>query len=70
MGRHNTQRSYGHRIIDRGSYFILMWTVDRYIKGSRLRFPADYSREADEAGAVRFAKRWGLKDCRDKPPTG
>lgn len=63
MSRHGSARSYGHRIrcIDPGT-FRLSWTVDRYYPGSRLRFPTGYSRDTDRAGAIRFAKRWGINE--------
>lgn len=61
MGRFSGSGSYGHRIQDLGGgFYRLHWTVDRYYPDSRLRFPRGCSRDADEAGARRFAKRWKL----------
>lgn len=59
MSRHSAQHSYGHRIqrIAANTYAI-RWTVDRYIKGSRLRWPTGYERITDTSGAKRFARRW------------
>ena len=63
MSRHRASGSYGHRIevlsFIHGE-FRLWWTVDRYYPDSRLRFPRNQSRDADEKGARRFAKRWGI----------
>lgn len=60
MSRWNSSGSKGHHIqrIGWGCYR-LFWTVDRYTKNSRLRFPTQYSRDTDVAGAIRYAKRWG-----------
>ena len=63
MTRHHAQRSYNHACeIDRdfGGYW-LMWTVDYYYSGSRLRFPRRFRRDADETGARTFCKRWGIE---------
>lgn len=61
MGRYSPQHSYSHAIdvLPYGGYRLL-WTVDRYYKGSRQRFPTTYRRDTEYDGAVRFAKRWGL----------
>ena len=64
-GRHRQQRSYNHRCQyhsnwDWGDWYEISWTVDRYVSGSRLRFPATYTRDTDEAGARRFCKKWGI----------
>lgn len=58
MSRHSSSSSYGHRI-DRiaPDCYRLSWIVDRYYSGSRLRFPTTKTRDTDEAGAARFAKR-------------
>jgi hypothetical protein len=40
--------------------WMIYWTVDRKVAGSRLRFPTEHSRETDFAGAVRFAKKHDL----------
>lgn len=54
--------SYGHNLTRVGpDHWRLAWTVDRYVKGSRLRFPQTQTRDTDEAGAKRFAKRWGIE---------
>jgi hypothetical protein len=61
MSRHRSSGSRGHHIerLCPGCYR-LSWTVDRYYATSRLRFPTRYSRDTDEAGAVRFAKKWNV----------
>lgn len=68
MSRHNSSGSRGHAIqhIGHGIYR-LYWTVDRYYANSRLRHPRSYSRDTDEAGARRFAKRWDIE--LPDPPT-
>ena len=61
--RHRQQRSFGHEcrpLIRGSSNYKISWAVNRYCKGSRLRFPTKYSRTTDEAGARRFCRRWGL----------
>lgn len=62
MSRHHSQHSYGHSIrkVMHDCYSI-MWTVDAYVQGSRLRHPRGFSRVTDHAGAVRFAKRWDVE---------
>lgn len=61
MGRYSPSHSYSHRIQRlSGDCYRLTWTVDRYYRGSRLRHPRGCHRHTDHAGAVRFAKRWGL----------
>ena len=60
MSRFNSTGSRGHTITRIApDCYRLHWTVDRYTKNSRLRFPTGHSRATDEAGARRFAKRWG-----------
>ena len=62
-GRHRQQRSYNHRCqyhSNWGGWYEISWTVDRYVSGSRLRFPTTYTRDTDEAGARRFCKKWGI----------
>lgn len=61
-GRYSSQGSKYHRIayITKDTYQI-SWVVDRYYSGSRLRFPTLYTRITDEKGAIRFAKKHGLK---------
>jgi hypothetical protein len=62
MSRHNSASSYGHRIKDTGDgYYRLFWTVDFHYPTSRLRHPRAYRRDTDAAGAMRFAKKWGLE---------
>ncbi len=60
MGRYSANPSYGHHIKGARDDWEISWTCDRYYKGSRLRWPKTYRRWTDHAGAVRFAKRWGL----------
>jgi hypothetical protein len=65
MGRHSSAAAYGHAVSDLGGGdYRLHWTVDRYYAGSRLRHPRPCHRDADFAGAVRFAKKHG---CRKMP---
>jgi hypothetical protein len=53
--------SYGHRIqVMGGGDYLLHWVVDYRRKGSRLRYPHSFKSWADERGARRFARRWGL----------
>lgn len=53
--------SYGHNARQVGhDHFRLSWTVDFKYASSRLRHPRTYQRDTDEAGAARFAKRWGI----------
>ena len=62
MSRFNSHGSYGHKITKLGGgFFRLSWVVDRYYSGSRLRWPRGSSRDTDEAGAAKFAKKWNLK---------
>lgn len=62
MGRHSSNPSYGHRIAQLGrDWYRLSWRQDRYYTGSRLRHPRVYSRDADEKGARRFAKKWNIQ---------
>lgn len=53
--------AYGHSIkrIEKDHYR-LSWTIDRKVKGSRLRHPTTTTRNTDAAGALRFAKKWEL----------
>ncbi len=66
MSRNRPSNSYDHRIRRIGSWgdFEISWCVDRYVSGSRMRFPTAYRRLTDEDGAVRFAFKWGV----DMPP--
>lgn len=53
--------SYGHRIVREGrGDFRIYWTIDRKYEGSRLRYPRSHSRDTDEAGARRFAKKHAI----------
>jgi hypothetical protein len=63
VGRITSARSaYGHRIQRIGSdHYRLSWTFDTKIAGSRLRWPRTITRDTDEAGALRFAEKWGRK---------
>jgi hypothetical protein len=62
VSRWNSSGSMHHHIARIGpDHYRLYWTVDRYTKNSRLRLPTRYSRDTDEAGAHRFAKRWDVK---------
>lgn len=60
MSRFHQSSSYSHKIrrLDYECYR-LSWVVDRYYEGSRQRFPTAYTRDTDEGGARRFAKKWG-----------
>lgn len=60
MSRNRSGKAYGHIISARSDYYRLHWTVDFYYAGSRQRHPRRFSRDTDEAGALRFAKRHGL----------
>lgn len=52
--------SYGHHIqcVVPGCYRI-SWVIDN--KYGHIRFPRLFSRNTDERGARRFAKRWGCR---------
>ena len=52
--------SYGHKIVLLGGGYWLWWKSDRFYVSSRLRYPHSYSRETDEKGALRFAKKWKI----------
>ena len=61
MSRHHSASSYGQRIRRHGpGDYTLYWTVDFYYPTSNLRHPRTFRRPTDEAGAKRFAKRWGV----------
>ena len=64
MSRYSSSGSYGHEcnhVHSRWSdYYELIWTVDYYYADSRLRYPRRFVRLAEEDGARRFCKRWGL----------
>jgi Uri superfamily endonuclease len=54
----------------------MSWTVDYYYKNSMLRWPRRFSRDTDDAGAKRFAKKHGIvldagaKDASEAKGTG
>jgi hypothetical protein len=61
MSRFSSSGSYDHAAVQIGfDHYRLHWTVDRYVNGSRLRFPTGYSRDTDLDGAQRFAKKWEI----------
>jgi hypothetical protein len=61
MSRHSSSGSSYHAIQRIGpDHYRLSWTVDRYVRGSRLRFPTTSTRDTDLAGAIRFAKKWEI----------
>ena len=61
MSRHSRQSAYGQRIRRISwDHWRLFWSVDRYISGSRLRFPVEYQRDTGTAGALRFCNRHGI----------
>ena len=62
MGRYRPSSAYGFRI-ERLSYgdYRLHWPSDRYYERSRLRHPTGGTRDTDEAGALRFAKKHGVE---------
>jgi hypothetical protein len=63
MGRYSPSKSSNHHVRRFSwDHYRLSWTVDRYFAGSRLRHPTVYTRDTDEAGARRFAKKHGLPD--------
>lgn len=58
----------GHRIHRVGpDHYRLSWVIDRKYEGSRLRHPTTYRRDTDEAGAQRFAAKWGVAMPEPKP---
>jgi hypothetical protein len=65
MGRiTGPRRSYGHKV-SRVDFWgcdewCISWTVDRKIKGSRLRWPTTFKRLTTYDGARAFARRHGL----------
>ena len=53
--------AYGHDIQwIADDHYRLSWAIDRKYPSSRLRFPTSFSRDTDEKGARRFARKWGL----------
>ena len=63
MARITGSRSaYGHNIRRiSADHYRLSWSFDTKIAGSRLRWPRTITRDTDEAGAQRFAHKWGCK---------
>jgi hypothetical protein len=52
--------AYAHNIRRIGAdHYRLSWSFDTKIAGSRLRWPRTITRDTDEAGALRFARKWG-----------
>jgi hypothetical protein len=52
--------AYAHNIRRIGAdHYRLSWSFDTKIAGSRLRWPRTITRDTDEAGAMRFARKWG-----------
>jgi hypothetical protein len=67
MSRYSSSGSTQHAIQRFGSDdFRLSWVVDFHYSGSRLRFPRRFTRDTDRAGALRFAKRWGVRMPEEK----
>lgn len=61
MSRYRQQKSYYHSCVYIGwGTFCMSWTVDRFVKNSRLRYPTTYQRDTDEPGARRFCRRWDI----------
>lgn len=52
--------SYNHKCTKAYEAYIIAWVVDRYCKGSKLRFPTYYSRITNLHGAINFCKKWGI----------
>lgn len=60
--------AYGHNIRKIAEdHFRLSWTVDHKYPTSRLRFPRSHSRDTDEDGAKRFAKKWDIRWVEREP---
>ena len=61
MSRYSSSGSTGHGIQRFGpDEFRISWVVDFYYRGSRLRWPRQFTRDTDRAGALRFSRRWGV----------
>jgi hypothetical protein len=61
MSRYSPGRSYAHDFKKLGdNWYRLFWFVDYYYSGVRSRFPRQFRRDTDEAGAKRFCKRWNI----------
>jgi hypothetical protein len=55
-------RSYGHRARKIAhDHYRVSWTVDFHYPDSRLRHPRAFSRDTDEKGAKRFARKWKVE---------
>lgn len=62
-----TSRGYHHHVQRLCSdTFRLSWRFDYKVAGSRLRFTRVMTRDTDEAGARRFAAKWGCNMPEDK----
>lgn len=58
MGRHGKGSARGFRVRWIGpDHYRMTWTVDRYYKGSMLRFPTGFHRDTDRRGAELFARK-------------
>lgn len=54
--------SHNHGVKKIGpDHYRLSWEVDRRSKSVRYRLPTRHTRDTDEAGAKRFAKKWGCE---------
>jgi len=42
-------------------HYRLSWRVDFHYADSRLRYPRSFSRDTDQKGAERFARRWSVE---------
>jgi len=64
VSRHSSNGSKHHCITITAhawGLYRLHWVVYYYYSTCRLRYPRSFSRDTDESGARRFAKRWGCK---------
>lgn len=68
VSRHATRAgSHSHRLVKCGDgRYEMRWHTNHWARGSRLRVIAAHSRDTNEVGAKRFAKRWGVKMPEDK----
>jgi hypothetical protein len=68
MSRHKPSQAkeFGVRRIG-PDHWRMSWVVDFYYQNSRLRHPRVFTRDTDDAGAVRFAKKHGLAATELKP---
>lgn len=59
MSKINPQ-PYGHRIRrERFDEYVISWITD--LRSGRLRYPKGKSRDTTRKGAMRFAKKWGVR---------